>query len=108
MIFLTPSRLIVLALTMGVITLVFSHLIPDESELLRVEETQGTLLEIHLPEEDNQGQALFPSLGLIELPDGSRTRLPLGEYPPPVGSSIPLQVRMYSDGERRYQLKTPP
>jgi len=104
MLFLTPSRLIVLALIIGVVMIVFNSLIPDTRDRVGVEYATGTLLEVHRNEGEGADNALFASLGLIQLPDGTRTRLPLGNDPPAPGASIPLEVWIYDDGERVYRL----
>jgi len=105
MIFLTPSRLIVLALIIGVMITVFSALIPDTGDRIGVEYATGTLLEVHRPEGEAGNNPLFASLGLIELDDGTRTRLPLGNNPPAPGASIELEVWLYDNGERIYRLR---
>ena len=105
MIFLTPSRLIVLALIIAVMVGVFSVLIPDSGDRIGVEYTTGTLLEVHRPEGEASNNRLFASLGLIELADGTRTRLPLGNNPPAPGASIELEVWLYDNGERVYRLR---
>lgn len=60
MIFLTPSRLIVLALTIGVVMLVFSTLMPDARDRIGVEHTTGTVREVHRNE--GEGAGLLPAL----------------------------------------------
>lgn len=82
----------------------FTFLGHDPRDRIAVEQVTGTLVEVHRRKGDANDQALFANLGLIELADGTRTRLPLGDNPPEPGASIPLEMWIYDNGDRVFRL----